>query len=172
MWPVRSNSRFLAQVLASWRPDGLLPASLGLGVERFQALVSRHFPTLCINPWLVASHKPDERRLQERRDVVRLLLDLSSHGEAEVDRLDWSEIIAQGCMGNGHLYHDLGFANRDMLNQLMATYFAPLKKLNHRNMKWKKFIYRQLCQREGIYVCRSPSCASCVDFRTCFETSS
>jgi nitrogen fixation protein NifQ len=35
-------------------------------------------------------------------------------------------------------------------------------------MKWKKFLYRQLCLEEGIYVCRAPSCDVCRDYDLCF----
>ncbi|MCK7499364.1 MAG: nitrogen fixation protein NifQ [Comamonadaceae bacterium] len=30
-------------------------------------------------------------------------------------------------------------------------------------MKWKKFLYKQLCEREEILVCKAPSCAVCCD---------
>jgi nitrogen fixation protein NifQ len=35
-------------------------------------------------------------------------------------------------------------------------------------MKWKKFFYRQLCEREGIPVCNAPNCAVCADMALCF----
>ncbi len=35
-------------------------------------------------------------------------------------------------------------------------------------MKWKKFIYKQLCITEGIYTCRAPSCEVCADYADCF----
>ena len=35
-------------------------------------------------------------------------------------------------------------------------------------MKWKKFFYRQLCQSEGVVICKSPVCSACEDFAQCF----
>jgi nitrogen fixation protein NifQ len=35
-------------------------------------------------------------------------------------------------------------------------------------MKWKKFLYKQLCEEEGLYVCRAPSCQVCVDYERCY----
>jgi nitrogen fixation protein NifQ len=35
-------------------------------------------------------------------------------------------------------------------------------------MKWKKFLYRQFCAREEIYVCPAPSCGVCKDYAKCF----
>jgi nitrogen fixation protein NifQ len=35
-------------------------------------------------------------------------------------------------------------------------------------MKWKKFFYKQLCEREGVNACKAPSCAACDDYSKCF----
>jgi nitrogen fixation protein NifQ len=43
-----------------------------------------------------------------------------------------------------------------------------LKARNDRDMKWKRFFYKQLCNQEGVYTCRSPSCEVCADYVRCF----
>jgi nitrogen fixation protein NifQ len=50
----------------------------------------------------------------------------------------------------------------------MMDNFEPLALRNDKDMKWKKFLYKQLCEAEGIYVCRAPSCEVCVDYDNCF----
>ena len=50
----------------------------------------------------------------------------------------------------------------------MHDNFRPLAEQNTKDMKWKKFLYKQLCIGEGIYVCRAPSCEVCVDYAACF----
>jgi nitrogen fixation protein NifQ len=35
-------------------------------------------------------------------------------------------------------------------------------------MKWKKFFYRQLCEKAQVPICKSPSCAICTDYKLCF----
>jgi nitrogen fixation protein NifQ len=62
----------------------------------------------------------------------------------------------------------LGLANRGELSLLMNTAFPTLAALNVGDMKWKKFIYRHCCTREGIYVCPAPSCGGCSDYSKCF----
>ena len=57
---------------------------------------------------------------------------------------------------------------RDDLTALMMRNFPALAGQNTRNMKWKKFLYKQLCETEGIYTCRAPSCEVCVDYAQCF----
>ena len=39
---------------------------------------------------------------------------------------------------------------------------------NDRDMKWKKFLYKQLCDRAEINACRAPSCSVCSDYARCF----
>lgn len=79
-----------------------------------------------------------------------------------------ADIVSAGCQGSDHLWQDLGLWNRAELTALMRDSFAPLAARNDKDMKWKKFLYRQLCAAEGLYICRSPSCETCVDYRECF----
>ncbi len=77
-------------------------------------------------------------------------------------------IVAAGCMGSDHLWQDLGLRQRAELSFLMEHHFPALAEQNCHDMKWKRFLYKQLCEAEGIYTCRSPSCEVCVDYHACF----
>lgn len=79
-----------------------------------------------------------------------------------------ARILAAGCLGSDHLWQDLGLRQRAELSLLMAHNFPALAQRNHRDMKWKRFLYKQLCETEGIHTCRSPSCEVCVDYHACF----
>ena len=50
----------------------------------------------------------------------------------------------------------------------MWVNFPELARANTGDMKWKKFLYRQFCAAEGIYVCPAPSCGVCKDYAKCF----
>ncbi|WP_462322630.1 nitrogen fixation protein NifQ [Halochromatium sp.] len=90
-------------------------------------------------------------------------------GEEPSPEQHWmAGIIAAGCMGSDHLWQDLGLLQRAELSFLMAQNFPALASQNSRDMKWKRFLYKQLCEAEGIYTCRSPSCEVCVDYHACF----
>jgi nitrogen fixation protein NifQ len=106
------------------------------------------------------------RLLEEREELIRLLrLHRAEQDESEL----WiSEIVAAGCMARDHLWHDLGLWSRRELSALMTRNFPTLAAKNDRDMKWKKFLYKQLCQQEGIYLCRAPACELCVDYAHCF----
>lgn len=107
-----------------------------------------------------------ENRMDELDDIVELLLD---HGcdDSQATR-DMVHFVAQSCMGENHLWQDMGLPNREALNTLMQTYFPTLHAKNSGNMKWKKFFYKQLCERAEIFLCKAPSCGVCVDVDKCF----
>ncbi|OGS91734.1 MAG: hydrogenase [Gallionellales bacterium GWA2_59_43] len=159
------NDELFAQMIASQIDgSGALPAGLGLSEANFAALLSRHFPTMQL---LVRhfTHDADPRAL-ERDDVFELLQDhLAGRDESEL----WmAEIVTTACMANDHLWQDLGLRSRQYLSQLMTQNFPALAAKNIHDMKWKKFLYKQLCEREGINACRAPSCQVCTDYLKCF----
>jgi len=159
------NDEFLAHLLAGWTlGDGVLPADLGLGPVRFAALMTRHFPGLRWNPAVGAAGGPVLQL--EFSDLERFI---GAHADAAVAGAhDVAVILATGCMGAEHLWQDLGLPSRRELSQLIAVNFPALAQANNRDMKWKKFLYRELCQREGIFVCAAPTCDACSDFKLCF----
>lgn len=157
-----ANDDLLARMLASHAlGEGVLPADFGVGEERFGQLIERHFPGL---HWRTAGAAPPP--LPERDDLVRLLSQ-DAAGDADEAR-DVAHIVAAACQGSDHLWHDLGLWSRAELTRLMRSNFPVLAARNSGDMKWKKFLYKQLCLQEGIYVCRAPSCDSCVDYAVCF----
>ncbi|MFS2225138.1 nitrogen fixation protein NifQ [Pantoea sp. B65] len=79
------------------------------------------------------------------------------------------QIIASVALGFNHLWQDLGLSSRETLRLLMSDCFPQLVVMNHANMRWKKFFYRQRCLQEtGELLCRSPSCDDCCEWAYCF----
>ena len=105
-------------------------------------------------------------REQEFQDLLTLLL--RNRADDSVAYTWLAKMVAAGCMGNEHLWRDLGLANRQDLTQLFEQFFPDLAQQNNANMRWKKFLYKQLCEAEGHYVCRSPSCEVCTSYEECF----
>ena len=156
------NRSLLATMIAGHAVgNGCLPRHLGLGDGGYQDLLADYFPFFAA----AAQNDPIES-IHEWSDLQKLLLD---HRAGERDSELWiADIIATACAGRDHLWQDLGLPNRDELSQMMWLNFPELARSNVGDMKWKKFLYRQFCSREGIYVCPAPSCGVCKDYTQCF----
>lgn len=160
------NDGLFARMIASQAAGlGALPPGLGLFGPDYLKLLERHFPGAV--PPAPADRPPfDPESMPERDDLRALLLD---HLAGRDDSERWmAEIVVVACMGGDHLWQDLGVWNRADLSQLMNENFPALAAKNDRDMKWKKFLYRQICEREGIHVCPAPACQVCVDYAKCF----
>ena len=105
-------------------------------------------------------------RADEFDDLVELLRDHAIDQSDEARLL--GRIIAHACLGQNHLWQDLGLPDRQALNHLMRDFFPTLHARNAGNMRWKKFFYRQLCERAQVPICKSPSCGDCCDYQACF----
>ncbi|MDD2886119.1 MAG: nitrogen fixation protein NifQ [Dechloromonas sp.] len=156
------NRPLLASLIAGQAQGaGCLPADLGLGEIRYHTLLATFFPGRHVD------RKPTPAvDLPEFEELQRLLLD---HRAGKHDSELWvADILTTACVGMDHLWQDLGFTGRDELSRLMQVNFPTLAAANSGDMKWKKFLYRQFCSREGIYVCPAPSCGVCKDHAQCF----
>nr|WP_242470880.1 nitrogen fixation protein NifQ [Thiocystis violacea] len=163
------NDRAFASMIATRAAGGgALPAWLGLDLSDFHRLIAHHFPG--VSPDVLSATDGGSplmaNRLDEREELIRLLLDHRAH--QSLSETWMARTVAAGCMASDHLWHDLGLWNRAELTDLMRRNFPELAARNSRDMKWKRFLYKQLCESEGVYLCRVPSCAVCVDYQVCF----
>ncbi len=144
--------------------DLALTEGLGLTRAEAMALFAARFPSGATP--LRLERAPDPIRSMEE-DLLRNLL--RSHSAGRGEESGWlASIIARRAMGEDHLWQDLGLFNRGELNRLLARHFPVLHAGNTKNMRWKKFFYRRLCEIEGFSLCTAPHCSVCVDFSSCF----
>ena len=161
------NSVWLAQIIASWSVgEGVLPERLGLSAEQFSQLLEQHFLGFALAEIAVSGSSLDYSRMLEKQDMEILLAQFAAHADADTRLL--ITLIVAACLGSDHLWQDLGLWSRADLSALLAYNFPELVVRNAKDMKWKKFLYKQLCEAEGLYVCRAPSCEVCKDYPQCF----
>lgn len=128
---------------------------------------------------LFAAYFPEERGLLdgeaeqagpdaiEEADFRTLLVSNATRPDSAEAR--WlAAMVVRRSLEPDHLWQDLGVSSRTDLSGLLMRHFQPLAARNVRDMKWKKFFYREMCAAEGMTVCKSPICDTCTDFAICF----
>lgn len=172
----RENVETLFHLIQSQRAgQGVLPYFLGLTPLEYLITLQPYVPVdalVSVDEESVAFQKGQLRQelLEMRRDEwldVRDLLLRHRDGTSGLEA-PFAAIVAAGCLGGDHLWRDLGLPDRKALGRLLRENFGTLAEKNVGDMKWKKFFYKQLCEQEGGYVCRSPSCEECVAYDDCF----
>jgi nitrogen fixation protein NifQ len=178
----RSNARLLRSILDSQRQGrSCLPFFLGMTPLDCICLLQQLAAPQPVPLAWVDLTEPRNRHawkrgvlrqelLELRRDEWQELRELLLGGRRGLSTAEvyLADIIAAACLGGDHLWRDLGLATRQDLRELLMLNFPALAALNVRDMKWKKFFYKQLCEQEGGYVCRSPTCEACAVYADCF----
>jgi nitrogen fixation protein NifQ len=123
--------------------------------------------------WPIASAPPEPVTAvlqplppEEFADLLALLLEHRRDDSDETKQLAYAMVTA--CSGSDHLWQDMNLPDREALSQLIRHHFTTLFYKNTGNMKWKKFFYKQLCDRAEVKLCKAPSCSACSDYAKCF----
>jgi len=166
------NDQVLAAMLASNSVGlGSMPPLLGLEPELFGRMLRFTFPGV---NWPVAPAADAAAgcrgdvaaQMPEYEELKSLFTEFAAPQLKEEPW--WIELMIVGCSGREHLWRDMGLFERRDLTRLIRNCFPELGRRNTRDMKWKKFIYKQLCEREGIIACPAPTCEQCASFSECF----
>lgn len=140
---------------------GAQPLLRGLSDDAFARLCSQ-----ALNGAELENGRSTEDPLDEFADLFELLCE---HAEPRDEMGTWlAAAIATAAQRDNHLWQDLGLPSRRELSAVLNLRFPRLAAANTGDMKWKKFFYRQLCQRAEVPICKSPNCADCCDHALCF----
>ncbi len=155
-----------AGVIAESLRSSRQPLIRGLSETCFQKLLKEFFSGLAYSNSDAEPQSGLTNDFDEFDELVELLLE---HRVTSSEQEAWLvHAIASAAMGENHLWQDMGLASRKVLSNLIHTHFPTLAAKNSGDMKWKKFFYRQLCERAGVPICKSPHCADCCDYSICF----
>jgi nitrogen fixation protein NifQ len=156
----------LASILAvAAMEGGVVAERAGLANNDLIKLIEREFPaaTGVAASWCAQAEKPED----EEAAMVRDLLLANRSTESDISR--WlSAMVARRAMEPNHLWEDLGLRDRDELTRLLDRHFGPIACKNTKNMKWKRFFYRSMCEDDGFVMCSTPVCTQCADFHRCY----
>lgn len=140
---------------------------LGLARDQVAALYRRHFS-------LDAAPSPISVTIDTHEHasfVVALKALLLAYASESVDAgdADWlATIIAHACLRPDHLWRDLGLTGRDDVTAMLSRYFPTFIARNTENLRWKKFLARELALSQGLAPRPAPGCPGCEDFGLCF----
>jgi nitrogen fixation protein NifQ len=156
----------LASILAAAvMENGPVAERAGLAADDLVSLMTNWFPAACGTG--VAWRAQDSAAVDDETAMVRDLLLAQRSSEGDAGRF-LAAMIARRAMEPNHLWEDLGLRDRSELTRLLARHFGPLAARNTRNMRWKRFFYRALCESDGFVMCTTPVCTDCGDFALCF----
>lgn len=161
---------YIEMIFSSWcSGSGSMPSKLGMEPEQFGQFLD-YFGLQKDWKYHHSHHPCVHDRQDEVADLYAILMKHRTNGSETESWIAW--LVAVGCMGNDHLWSDLGLSKRSDLTMMLMENFYPLAKKNNWDMKWKKFLYRQLCESKRGTLCRAPSCEECADYDACYSVES
>ncbi|WP_404294780.1 nitrogen fixation protein NifQ (plasmid) [Microvirga sp. RSM25] len=173
-WPIDLETGFDQHVLACVLSRALkeveageatATGATGLSRAELRDVLTSNFPIIAVSAF--ALQEVNDREPDMEEELLRGLLFAHARPGDPVSAR-FAKIIARRALCSNHLWQDLGLFNRAALSRLLATHFPVLAAGNTKNMKWKKYFYRKLCEAEGFSLCAAPSCRECNEFDSCF----
>ena len=158
------DQHVIASILAvSITDHGDIAKGSGLDDKELDALLRQRFPLAKLDAATIGTGSGLDDEAEMLRDL------LLGHRSGETQLGSWlAAMIARRAMEPNHLWEDLGLRDRAELSRMLMRHFAPLAERNTRNMRWKRFFYRMLCEDDGFVLCTAPVCTDCNDFDLCF----
>jgi nitrogen fixation protein NifQ len=64
----------------------------------------------------------------------------------------------------------MGLFDRPELSRAIRRHLPSLAAANNQGMRWKRYLFKQVCDMGGGAVCKAPDCGVCSDYYLCFES--
>lgn len=95
-------------------------------------------------------------------DMVRAIRTLlEKHAVDDRARNEMAPLVAEKSVMMNHLYEDLGFPDRKVMNAFMTRHFPTLAATRPTEIRWKKYLY-------DCVGMTAPACDGCYDQVNCF----
>jgi nitrogen fixation protein NifQ len=160
-----ADRELLAGLLAVAVHDATDPAgALGLSADEFTTLCHSAFPAA--DPHLFAG-RANARPPAANPEIFSLLLGYVT-ADASPLAVWLAKALATRAACPGHLWVAMGLPERPQLSAAIRRHLPALFAANNRNMRWKRFFFKQLCDRSGGNLCQNPDCGTCSDHDLCF----
>ena len=142
-------------------------AALGLNERELGRMLVTLFPAFdptALKRFTPATEQPPP---EINRDVVQLLSDYHPHPCS--DLANWlTAALAARAAHTGHLWVAMGLFKRPELSAAIQRHLPALAEANNKNMRWKRFFFKTVCDLNGGTLCKNPNCGECSDYALCF----
>ena len=170
---VSPSGRHLFACLLAVTDQETAPLHLALGLTELQLdiLLNTVFPQIDRQIVFTAPELKTSAPLESNSELLSLLRSyLPPKGDDIYEKLAvyLTQIIAARAAHPGHLWVAMGLFDRPQLSAIIDLYLPLLLKANDKKMRWKRFLFKQICERNGGMMCKSPNCQDCSDYPLCF----
>lgn len=145
--------------------------ALGLSTRELGDLLGLFFPAVSAIDLEALSLPSGGLPPQTDADLLKLLfayLPLSADGGTPCPSRWLARILAARAAHPGHLWCAMGLFTRPELTLAIRRHLPALSAANSQGMRWKRFLFKQLCEQTGGVMCKSPDCGACSEHAMCF----
>ena len=170
---VSSEDRHLVACLASVaaQESYRLADMVGLQETEFETLLTYCFPGISLELLVQLAASDQGSRPPCNKDVLAILLRHVPR-VADVNQRMMSVCLAHVLAARsslpGHLWVAMGLTVRAQLSAAIRRHLPSLAAANDQNMRWKRYLYKQVCDLNGGVMCKAPNCGVCSDYNLCF----
>jgi nitrogen fixation protein NifQ len=170
--PPEDQHLFACLIGVAVREPGGLAAATGLDEETLADLLHLYFPAVTLATFAARPREVQSPAVPPTDPaLLALLLGYLPHdadGRTPVPSRWLARALAARAAVPGHLWRAMGLFNRSELTAAIRRHLPALAAANSLGMRWKRFLYRQLCEQNGGRMCRTPDCGLCSDHAFCF----
>jgi len=148
-----------------------LHQALGLSELMLETLLFKVFPGVERAQFFTQPNLSTEKAPEINPELQTLLTGFLSQdkvGWPQFASLALAQIIAARAAHPGHLWVAMGLFERPQLSSAISRHLPALLVANDKQMRWKRFLFKRLCDLNGAVMCKSPVCGDCSDYAICF----
>lgn len=169
--PLEDRQLFACLLSVAAQEEAPLNQALGLSSLMLEALLLRVFPgvdpqKLFADPATKTGTPPQVN--PEVRELLLAYVSKSDWGWSQFAALLLARVIAARAAHPGHLWIAMGLFERPALSAAIGRHLPALLAANEKKMRWKRFLFKQVCDRNGGVMCKTPDCGQCSDYAFCF----
>jgi len=141
---------------------------IGLAKDEFADLLELYFPAISLEDLPVPLKESVPASSGDLLPLLHSYLPQDTDGWTPVPSLWLARALATRAAVPGHLWRAMGLFKRPELTAAIRRHLPAMASANHRGMRWKRFLYKQLCEQNGGVMCKTPECGICSDYALCF----